>query len=87
MAIWLRTGRPRSRDSIPGRGNIFLYYMTFRPALRSIQPPVQWVPVAVSPGIKQQGREADHLSPSSAEVKNVEVLRSLSVHLNGAVLN
>jgi hypothetical protein len=33
------------------------------------QPPIQWVPWAITPGIKQPGREALH-SPSSAEVKN-----------------
>jgi hypothetical protein len=32
------------------------------------QPPVQWVPGALSPGVKRQGREADSSSPSSAEV-------------------
>jgi hypothetical protein len=31
-----------------------------RPALGSTQPPIQWVPGALSPGIKRQGREADH---------------------------
>jgi hypothetical protein len=34
------------------------------------QPPIQWVPGALSPGVKRQGREADHSLPSSAEVKN-----------------
>jgi hypothetical protein len=30
---------------------------------------MQWVPGALSPGVKRQEREADHLPPSSAEVK------------------
>jgi hypothetical protein len=34
------------------------------------QPPIQWVPGALSLGVKQPGREVDHSSPSSAEVKN-----------------
>jgi hypothetical protein len=33
------------------------------------QPPIQWVPGSLSLGVKQWGREADHLSPSSVEVK------------------
>jgi len=39
-----------------------------RPALRPIQPPVQWVP-DISRGKERQGRDADPLSPSSAVVK------------------
>jgi hypothetical protein len=33
------------------------------------QHPVQWVPGALSPGVKRQGCEADHSPPSSAEAK------------------
>jgi hypothetical protein len=32
--------------------------------------PIQWVPGALSPGVKRKGREAGHSPPSSAEVKN-----------------
>jgi len=32
--------------------------------------PIQWVSGALSPGVKQPGREADHSHPSSAEFKN-----------------
>jgi hypothetical protein len=38
-------------------------------ALGPIQPPIQWVPRALSPGVKWQGHEADHLHQSSVEVK------------------
>jgi hypothetical protein len=31
--------------------------------------PTQWVPGALSLGVKRPGCEADHLPPSSAEVK------------------
>jgi len=31
---------------------------------------IQWVPGALSPGVKRQGREVDHSSPPSAEDKN-----------------
>jgi hypothetical protein len=33
--------------------------------------------MAISPGVKLQGREADHLAPSSAEVKNVGAIPPL----------
>jgi hypothetical protein len=36
----------------------------------STQPPIQWVPGAVSLGIKQKGREADRSRPPVVEVKN-----------------
>jgi hypothetical protein len=39
-----------------------------RMALGSIQPSIQWVPGALSLGVKRPGREADHSPPSSAEV-------------------
>jgi hypothetical protein len=34
------------------------------------QPPIQWVPGTLSLGVKRSRREADHSSPSNAEVKN-----------------
>jgi hypothetical protein len=34
------------------------------------QPPIWWVPGALSTGVKRLGHEADHSSPSSADVKN-----------------
>jgi hypothetical protein len=38
---------------------------------RPTQPPVQWVPGVLSPGVKARpGRDADHSPPSSAEVEN-----------------
>jgi hypothetical protein len=55
-------------DSRRGLG-IFLFTAASRTALRPIQPPIQRVPGALSLGIKQPGREADRLPPSSAEVK------------------
>jgi hypothetical protein len=33
------------------------------------QLPIQWVPGALSSGVKWPGREADHSAPTSAEVK------------------
>jgi hypothetical protein len=35
------------------------------------QPPVQWVPGVLSPGVKSRpGGDADHSPPSSADVEN-----------------
>jgi hypothetical protein len=55
------------RGSIPSRGKRF-FFSPQRP--RPTQPPIQWLPGALSPGIKRQVREADHSPPVSAEVKN-----------------
>jgi hypothetical protein len=35
-------------------------HRTSKPALRPTQPHIQWVPKALSPGVKLTGREADH---------------------------
>jgi len=48
----------------------FLLATASRPALVPIQPPIQWVPGALTPGVKWTGLEADHSPPPSAEVKN-----------------
>jgi hypothetical protein len=47
---------------------IFLFTTASRTAVRLTQP-IQWVPGALSLGVKRPGREADHSPPSSAEVK------------------
>jgi hypothetical protein len=42
------------RGLIPGRGKgFFPLASVFRPALRPAQPPVQWVPGVLSPGVKR----------------------------------
>jgi hypothetical protein len=68
IATRLRTGRS-GFDTRQGLG-IFLA-TACRPALGPTQPPIQWVPGVLFPGIKWPGREADHSPSSSAEVKNV----------------
>jgi hypothetical protein len=55
-------------DSRRGLG-IFLFTTATRTALVLTQPPIQWVPGALSLGVKRPRREADHSPPSSAEVK------------------
>jgi len=49
---------------------ILLSATTSRLALGSTQAPIQQVPVGVFLVVKQTGHEADHTSPSNAEVKN-----------------
>jgi hypothetical protein len=58
-------------------GQDFLFSIPPRPNLRPTQPPVQLVRGAISPGVKRRGREADLLSPASAEVKNCGVIPPL----------
>jgi hypothetical protein len=41
------------------------------PALRPTQPPIQWVPEALSPGVKRAGRGADNSPPTSTQVKKM----------------
>jgi hypothetical protein len=64
----LRAGR-LGFESRQGLG-IFLFATASRTALGPTHPPVQWVPAALSLGVKRPGREADHSPPSSAEVEN-----------------
>jgi hypothetical protein len=40
-----------------------------RPVLGPTQPPIQWLPGALSQGVKQPGQEADRSLPVSAEIK------------------
>jgi len=51
------------------RVGIFLFTTTPRTALGPTQPPIQWIPGALSLRVKRQGREVDHSPTSSAEVK------------------
>jgi hypothetical protein len=60
--------------SIPGRGKICIFSMTSRPALGPTQLPTQWVPGALSLGMKRSGRDAVHSPPPGAEVKKNETI-------------
>jgi hypothetical protein len=66
----------RGFESRQGLG-IFLFTTASRPALGPTHPPIQWVPGALSLGVKRQGREADHSPPSSAEFKMRGAVRLL----------
>jgi hypothetical protein len=54
----------------------FLFSTSSRPALESIQPPIQWVTEAPSPRVKRPGREVDNSLPASAEVKKMWIYTS-----------
>jgi hypothetical protein len=72
-------------DSRRGLG-IFLFTTASRPALGPTQ--IQWIPGALSLGVKRPRREADHLPPSSAEVKNARSYTSTpAIRLHGVVLS
>jgi hypothetical protein len=59
-----------------------------RSVLGPTQPPIQWVPGALSLGVKRPGREVDHSPPSSAEVKNACSYTSTPpIRLLGVVLS
>jgi hypothetical protein len=60
----------------PGRVKNFLFSTSSRSALGLTQLSTQWVPGALSEGLKRPRREADH-SPTSAEVKNGTVIPPL----------
>jgi hypothetical protein len=63
------------KERLPPTITFLLFFFSFllatasRTALGPTQPPIQWVPGALSLGVKRPGREADHSPPSSAEVK------------------
>jgi hypothetical protein len=85
---WLRAGRQRGRNSSPGSDKNFLFSTSYRPALGSTQPPIQWVPGALSPGVKWPGCETHHSPPASVEdKKNVDLYMNSPIRLYGIVLN
>jgi hypothetical protein len=67
--ISIRTGTEGSQNSKYFRIKNFLFSKSSRPALGSTQPPIQFFTGALSSGVKRPGREVDHSSPTSAEVK------------------
>jgi len=58
------------------------------PALGPTQPPIQWVPGALSLGVKLLGHEADHSPSFSANIKKAWCYISTPpIHLHGMVLS
>jgi hypothetical protein len=54
----------------PGRAKNFLHVVQTGSGAHPASP-IQWAPGALFPGVKQPGSEADHSSPSSADVKKM----------------
>jgi len=66
----------------------FLFFTAPRTALGPTQPPMKWVPGALSPRVKRPGCEDDHSPPSSAEVKNMwGYTATPPIRLHGVVLS
>jgi hypothetical protein len=91
-SVRLRAGRPGDRGLIPGRGEwTFPVTSVSRPALGSTQPPVQWVPGVLSPGLKR-GRGVTltthtHLVPRSRmSMSYTPLTPSASVACSGTAL-
>jgi hypothetical protein len=83
------TGRPIGVLGFDSRRRlgIFLFTTASRTTLGPTQHPIQWVPGALSLGVKRPGREADHSPPCSAEFKNVWSYTSTPpIGLHGVVL-
>jgi hypothetical protein len=58
---------------LPARAimGFFLIATASRLDLGGTQPPIQWIPVALTPHIKRPGREANQSPRRSVEIKNV----------------
>jgi hypothetical protein len=74
---WILAGR----SSIPGSTKNILFSMSSSLALGPTQPPIQYVPWTISPGLKRPEREADHSPPSSADVKERWIYTSTSPYV------
>jgi hypothetical protein len=64
-------GEYKDCTSSPGMVKNFLSSTSSTPALGPTQPPIQWLPGTLSPGVKQPKREADRSPPTSTEVKKM----------------
>jgi hypothetical protein len=58
-------------SSSPGRVKNFHFSVSSRPALGFTQPPIKMGTGGSFPGVKRQGREADHSPPTSSAVKKM----------------
>jgi hypothetical protein len=77
-----------SRVRFPaGAGNFSLHHR-LQNGSGAHPAPIQWVPGALSLGVKRPGPEADHSPPYSAGVKEcVELYLHSPIHLHGVVLS
>jgi hypothetical protein len=88
LALRYRLDDRGSRVRFPAEAGNFSLHQRVSNSLGPTQPPIQWVPGALSLGVKRPGREADHSPSSSAEVKDwVELYLHSPIHLHGVVLS
>jgi hypothetical protein len=66
--------------------NIFLFSITSRPALKTTQPPMQWVAEAVYPGVKRPGREGNNYHLLT-RLRIVELYLHYPIRLQDIVFN
>jgi hypothetical protein len=65
---------------------LFLFTTASRTTLGPTQPPIQWIPGALSLGVMRPGREADHSPSSYAELKEcVELCIHSTISFHGVV--
>jgi hypothetical protein len=78
-----------SRVRFPaGAENVSLHHRVQTGSGAHPQPPIQWVPGALSLGVKRLVREADHSPPPRAEFKNAwSCTSTASIRLRGVVLS
>jgi hypothetical protein len=77
----------RGFESRQGLG-IFLFTTVSGPALGPTQPSIQWVPGALSLGVKRPWCETGHSSTTSVEVKNAwSCISTPPIRLHGVVLS
>jgi hypothetical protein len=73
---------------VPVEARIFYFPVSSRPTLGSTQPPIQWVPGALSSGVKASGgvKLTAHLQlvPRSSKCGSIY---PLPIRLHGVVLN
>jgi hypothetical protein len=86
-SVGIAAGYGLDRDSIPGRGKIFLSSTESRLALGPTQPPIQWIPGALSRGVNGRGMKPTthlHLLP---KLRMVELYLHSPIRLHGLVFN
>jgi hypothetical protein len=64
----------------PGRIKNFLFFTSSRPALGSIQSPIQWVPGALSVEANWPGHDADNSPPVNANLKKYGFMHPPAPH-------
>jgi len=69
-----------------GRGSDGIF--SPRHQIQTTQPPIQWIPRALTLGVKQPGQEDDHSSPSSPKILLASwCFIKQEIHFDGMVLS